>query len=171
MTGRSPPVFGLRRQKMTGTTRSGHIVCRILAGLCALLLLEGHALAAPRIDVVIGDDAPALERFAADELAGQLKRLFDADVNVTDDAPADASHLILLGGPNTNQAIKALGSAWPKLSDQGHVLRTVKFKKDKALVVGGGSPVATLWAVYELGHKSASAMRSSATCFPLSLRS
>src|SRR5262249_39546358 len=37
--------------------------------------------------------------------------------------------------------------------DQGHLLRSVTHEGREALVVGGGSPVATLWAVYELGHR------------------
>ena len=46
-------------------------------GLCGLVLLlgAGAAAAAPRVDVVVGADAPRLERFAAQELAGQFKTI------------------------------------------------------------------------------------------------
>ena len=120
--------------------------------LLLCLLASNAALAGPSVDVVVGADAPELERFAAEELAGQFKRLFDAEVTIGEKAPPDAANLILVGSPSTNPSLKSLGAQWPKLSDQGHVLRTVKSGKGPALMVGGGSPVATLWAVYELGH-------------------
>lgn len=110
-----------------------------------------RAVAGPRVDVVVGADAPKLEKFAAAELAAQLKRLFDADVHIAAKVPA-AGNLILIGSPATNPAVaKTTGKDWPKLSNQGHLLKSVG--EPKALIVGGGSPVATLWAVYELGHR------------------
>lgn len=127
----------------------------VIAGAC----LVSEAAAGPRVDVVVGASAPKLERFASDELAGQFKRLFDADVRIGDAIPPAADKgeadavLILLGSPATNPAIKALGAAFPKLSDQGHTLKSVKAGQRPALLVGGGSPVATLWGVYELGQR------------------
>jgi hypothetical protein len=120
-----------------------------------LLLPAGPAVAAgPRVDVVIGPEAPRLEKFAARELAGQLQQLFDAQVQIADRVPAGTGHLILLGSPSTNPALKeAAGDRWPKLTDQGHVLRSVSRDGRDVLLVGGRSPVATLWAVYELGHR------------------
>ena len=119
----------------------------------SLVALPASLQAGPRVDVVLGSDAPKLEKFAASELASQFKRLFDAEVHVSDKVPAVNDHVILLGSPATNPTIKKLaGDNWPKLSDQGHLLRSVPHGKGKALLVGGGSPVATLWAVYELGH-------------------
>lgn len=125
---------------------------RLLA-LAALLVVAPLALAGPKVGVVVGPDSPKLERFAADELAAQFKQLFDAEVTVADKAPAGVDHLVLVGSPKTNPAVAAaVGDKWPKLSEQGHVLRSVVFGDREALVVGGGSPVATLWAAYELGH-------------------
>lgn len=127
---------------------------RWLLPLLLTLLMAPCARAGPRINVVIGPDAPRLEKLAARELAKQLKRLFDADVHADTQVPANAQHLILLGSPASNPAIeKAIAKSWPNLSDQGHLLRSVTIDKKRALVVGGGSPVATLWAVYELGHQ------------------
>jgi hypothetical protein len=118
-----------------------------------LILVGGRTLAGPKVDIVVGPKAPALERLAAKELAGLLRRLFEAEVTVTDKMPAKAGHRILLGSPKTNPAVgKAAGKGWPKLSDQGHLLRSVEGDGGTDLLVGGGSPVATLWAVYELGH-------------------
>ena len=105
------------------------------------------------IAIVVEDGAPALEKRAADELRAQLQRLRKADVTITSDAAQPADLLILLGSPRTNAAVKrATHERWPKLSDQGHILKSVRLDGRPALVIGGGSPVATLWAAYELGH-------------------
>jgi hypothetical protein len=109
--------------------------------------------AGPRVSVVVAKDAPQLERFAAEELAGQFRTLFEAEVTIGDAVPADKTPLIVVGSPKTNPALKPIEAAWPKLSDQGHLLKSIDLKNRPALVVGGGSPVATLWSVYELGHR------------------
>jgi hypothetical protein len=107
-----------------------------------------------KVRVVIGRDAPALERLAAEELAGQFNRLFGADVEIADKSDGGDSRVVLIGSPATNPVVKAaVGDRWPRLSDQGHVLRSVRAGGRDVLVVGGGSPVATLWAAYELGHR------------------
>src|SRR3954463_5654725 len=99
----------------------------LAVSLLALLTAGSPVLAAaPRIDVVIGSDAPRLERFAARELAGQLQKLFDARVEGSEKVPATSGDLILVGSPTTNPAVKEMaGDCWPKLTDQGHVLRSV----------------------------------------------
>ena len=122
----------------------------VLAWLCSCGLL----LAGPHVDVVIGPQAPKLERFAAEELAAQLAKLYGAEAAAVEKAPAGDAPLVLIGSPATNPAVKqAVGDGWPKLSDQGHLLRSVKLNGCDALLVGGGSSRATLWAVYELGHR------------------
>ena len=121
--------------------------------LAALLLTAALAHAGPKVAVVTGPDAPKLERLAANELAAQLKQLVNADVAVADKPPAATEHLILVGSPATNPTVaKAVGDRWPKLSDQGHVLKSATLGDRPVLVAGGGSPVATLWAAYEVGH-------------------
>jgi hypothetical protein len=124
--------------------------------LCAMvlaLLSVGPLPAGPKVGIVVGRNAPKLERFAADEVAAQVKRLFDAETTVADQPPAGVDFLILVGNPDTNPTVAtALGDRWPKLSDQGHLLRSVSLADRTAIVAGGGSPVATLWAAYELGH-------------------
>ena len=128
-------------------------VCRCLSGLLLLNSLTTATYAAQQVYVVVGKDAPKLEQFAAEELQQQLQKLFDAEVTILNTVPEDDEVYVLLGSPQTNPALKAaVGDAWPKLSDQGIVLRAMPAPVD-ALVVGGGSPVATLWAVYELGHR------------------
>lgn len=108
----------------------------------------------PTVTVVTGPDSPELERFAAEELARQFTDLFQADVKHAESIPAKAENLILIGSPATNPAIaKISGEIWPKnLTEQGHLLKSIKKDGKTVLLVGGGSPAATLWAVYELGH-------------------
>ena len=119
-----------------------------------LLMVAGSAQAATRINVVIGTEPPQLVEFAADELAGQLAKLFDAETMISADIPDAAENVILLGNPDTNRAIAdALADAWPKLTDQGIMLRSIDRDGRPTLIVGGGSPVAVLWAVYELGYR------------------
>ena len=59
-----------------------------LPALAALALTVTPALAGPKVGVAVGPDAPKLERLAADEVAAQLKLLFDAEVTVSDKPPA-----------------------------------------------------------------------------------
>ncbi len=120
--------------------------------LCASI--SGGAVAAERVHVVIGKDAPALERLAASELAAQWKRLFDAEVSVSSEPPKAAAGVVWLGSPQSNSAMRdVIGDQWPKLTEQGFVLRSVPAAGGTGLIVGGGSPRATLWAVYELGGR------------------
>ena len=113
-------------------------------------------LAGPRVEIVIGEKAPTLDRLAAEELANQLKRVYEADVKIGSTAPADAPHVIFVGSPDTNASMKLFAGSWPsgdkKLTDQGHLLRSVTHRDRPALLIGGGSPVATYWAVAEFGH-------------------
>lgn len=136
---------------------------RLLLAACGVMLLvaatplapsaRAAEPAKPRVTLIVGPNAPPLERFAAEELAGQLRQLFDAQATIATDFPQSQEPLILLGSPATNPALAmAIGLNWPKLSDQGHALRSIKVRQQPALVVGGGSPVATLWAAYEFGY-------------------
>ncbi|MBM4078377.1 MAG: hypothetical protein FJ278_01675 [Planctomycetes bacterium] len=104
------------------------------------------------VSVVVGDGAPDLERLAGRELCAYLERLFGIRTEPTATAPGSADVLLLIGSPPTNAAVRQATATepFPKLSDQDIVLRRVQFEGRPALVIGGGSPVATLWAVYEL---------------------
>ncbi len=129
---------------------------RSLMVLVSIFALANVVNAGPRVDIVIGVKAPALERLAADELSGQLKRVYEAEVKIASTAPSDATHVIFVGSPDTNTSMKPFANSWPsgdkKLSDQGHLLRSVAHDNRPALLIGGGSPVATYWAVAEFGH-------------------
>ena len=102
-----------------------------------------------------GDNAPELEVFAAREAKRYLRRLFRVQVSV-EPAPEklkpisdpQAVQYILVGSPATNTAVAEAARPWPDLSDQGFTIR--RCQAPGTLLVGGGSPRATMWAVYEL---------------------
>ena len=100
------------------------------------------------VAVVTGTDAPELERFAARELCGYLEKLFDLQVQPSTAIPARTRNVFLIGSPETNPLIAK--NSFPEVSDQGFVLRTGQSRSRAELIVGGGSPRATLWAVYDL---------------------
>ena len=97
----------------------------------------------PAVTVVVGADPDPLERRAAEELAGLMKTLFTAEVTLAERPPGDGATppIVLLG----NAAREFLPAG---LGPQDHVVRSTS----SGLVVAGGSPVATLWAVYEYGY-------------------
>lgn len=91
-----------------------------------------------RVAVRVGRAAPELERFAAAELCRYLEPLFGILVQPTTGVPITARAIILIGKPPA------------PVSDQGIVFHRTEVQGRPALIVGGGSPRATLWAVYEL---------------------
>jgi hypothetical protein len=103
-------------------------------------------------DIVIGSKAPEQEIFAAEELVGYLQRLYGLKVEVTRSPNPEAAYYLLIGSPTSNPAVAdaVSGGGWPKISDQGVVLKTASLQNKRALIIGGGSPAATLWAVYDL---------------------
>lgn len=117
---------------------------RILALFLALVV---PAFAGPKVTIVIGDKAPTLEHLAAEQLAHDLTALFEAEAVIQTSLPGESSAVILLGSPATNPAIAS--DAMPTLSPQGHTLKSTP----RGLIVGGGSPVATLWAASELSYR------------------
>ena len=106
----------------------------------------------PQVDVVVGSAAPELERFAARELCDYLAKLYGIQAYPARHLSTSSQAAFLIGSPETNAAVKQAtkGKAFPKVSDQGIVLRRTELEGRPALIVGGGSPRATLWAVYEL---------------------
>jgi hypothetical protein len=103
--------------------------------------------AGPKVTLVVGDHAPALEQRAAEQLSADLRALFGAETSIASKLPAGDVQALLIGSPKTNAAIPA--SEFPSVSDQGQVLKSTH----SGLIVGGGSPVATLWAASELSYR------------------
>ena len=122
----------------------------LLTAACiqGVTLPAGRAAAAETA-VVIGAEADPLERYAADQLCMYLGQLFEIDAQPVTAAPAAAETLLLVGSPTTNPAVaSAVGDdGWPEVSDQGVILQRAG---PTTLIIGGGSPAATMWAVYEL---------------------
>lgn len=119
--------------------------------ICVLISISALSLQAQeskRVSVVIGNNAPELEKFAASELCGYLDKLFAVKAQPTTAAAPKASAIFLIGSPATNSRIKS----FPKVSDQGVVILPLE-GSPSTVVVGGGSPQATLWAVYELAER------------------
>ena len=107
----------------------------------------------PRIAIVVGSEATELERLAGSELASMLERLFQVAAAVGPAAGERAQAVILVGRPQSNPLLaRAAGESWPELSRQGLLLRSVE-ESVPTLLVGGGSPVAVLWAAYDLGER------------------
>ena len=121
----------------------------MLAGPPACLLEEER----PRVAIVVGGEASELESLAASELASMLEKLFEVSAAVGTAAGEEARAVILVGRPQSNPMLaEAAGESWPDLSDQGLLLRSVNGPVP-TLLVGGGSPVAVLWAAYDLGER------------------
>ena len=134
------------------------MIARCMAIVLALgalsLACRDSARAAEQVVVVVGQGAPDLEHIAAQELVAQFKRLFDANVVLTDFLPDRHRHLVLVGGPKKNKAVREVaGETWPALSEQGFILRSFDAADQSGVIVAGDTPVSTLWAVYELGHR------------------
>lgn len=110
------------------------------------LTLSASAFAGPKVTLVIGEKAHALDKVAAEQLAGDFKALFEAEAVIQTTAPADAANVVLVGSPQSNPTISA--DAWPKITEQGIVIKSTK----KGLIIGGGCPPATIWAASELSH-------------------
>ncbi len=125
----------------------------LVALIAASFLLTTHATAAgPTVTIVTGPKMHPLEQLAVEEVSTQLKELFGAKVSVADSFKI-GGNVVLIGNPDSNPKIAGLsGVKWPKLSAQGHLIKSVKSASGTVLVVGGGSPVATYWAAVELGH-------------------
>src|SRR5262245_43378608 len=89
----------------------------------------------PKVTLVVGAKAPALEKRVAEQLSADLRALFDAETDIVTSPPASGGgDVLLLGSPATNPAIpaKEFGTG----SEQRHLLKSTP----AGLIVGGGSP-------------------------------
>ncbi len=144
---------------------------RVLVGaFCGALLavLSCAPASAQTIEVAVAKDAEPLEELAGSELQRYLARLFPVSASVVWEPSEQADYAFLVGVASRNAAVTAGGQAFPQLTDQGFVLRTMTFKEKPALAVVGGSPVATMWAVYELVERYGVRYLLSGDVFPQS---
>lgn len=118
-------------------------------GIVILFTLAVNASSSKKkVAVIVGNNAPELEKFAASELSGYLEKLFGIEAQPTTDPAGTVDAIFLIGSPASNPLIKT----FPKVSDQGVVIQRVA-GTTPTLIVGGGSPKATMWAVYELAER------------------
>jgi len=138
-------------KKIVGAITSCRVLIIIITVAIILVQCAAHLDASPttgRVAVVVGENAPEVERFAASELCGYLDKLFGIEVQPTTAADAHSSAVFLIGTPASNPLIKEL----PKVGDQGIVILRLK-STTPTLILSGGSSRATLWAVYELAER------------------
>ena len=126
---------------------------KLLAILGTLILssssLNASEASSDRVAVIIGQNAPELERFAASELCSYLDKLFAVKVSPTTTIDPSATAIFLIGNSASNPLVKN----FPIVSDQGVVIERAAGASRPTLIVGGGSPRATMWAVYELAER------------------
>ena len=107
-----------------------------------------------QVAVIVGKDTSQLEHYAATQLCDYLEKCFGISTQPTSNVQ-EADILFLIGNPDTNPAVRTATAhnPFPQVSEQGIVLRQLQSEKCTTLLVGGGSPRATLWAVYELAEQ------------------
>jgi hypothetical protein len=106
----------------------------------ALLSLSTASVraAGPTVTIVTGKALHPLEQMAADEVAHQLRELFDATI-VTSSTVPERGNVIVVG-------------SWPSTVGQEHFLKSVKTANLSVLMIGGGEPQSTYWAAIEFGR-------------------
>src|SRR5688572_7595925 len=127
---------------------------RILSLALLLAAASIASAAGPRVEIITSEFPPKLVQRAADELAADLKRLYDADVRFgATVVPGGPTHAVFLGTVDSGGHLKRLSGPLPKLSDQGHAVLSQRLMDRTVLAVVGGSPTATYWAAAELAHQ------------------
>src|SRR6266516_8094361 len=95
----------------------------MVAAICGIVTMCAVGLNAQpsskKVAVIVGNNAPELENFAASELCGYLDKLFGVRVQPTTNLPGSADAIFLLGSPASNPLIKN----FPQVSDQGVVIQ------------------------------------------------
>ena len=124
----------------------------VLISTLGIPTAPAHAADRPQVDVLVGEDISNLEQFAAQQLCYYLKEIYAVTSEPLVEPRLNAPIKLIVGRPATNPTVaRALaGVAWPDMSEQGIALIPVRLDEKPALIIGGGSDRATLWAVYEL---------------------
>ena len=119
---------------------------------CATIAAPAFA-AGPTIDIVLGEKADPLEKFAAEEMAGQLKKLYDAKVNIGTTVSSGAPRTILVGTEQSNPTFKQLGLKLPAVLQHDYALKSYSHHGKDVLAIVGADPQGVLAASYELGWR------------------
>ncbi len=105
-----------------------------------------------QVAVIVSENAPELEHFAAEQLCDYLEKLFGIQSRPASNVSAEAEVLFLVGNLDIDVTVQQIAerAPFPPVSEQGFILRRMQFQGCPSLLICGGSPRATLWAVYEL---------------------
>src|SRR5581483_1801478 len=114
-----------------------------------------HPSSWQQVSVVVPASASPLEQLAARDLHSYLQKLFLVRAEVSSTPSRNADAVFWVGTPATNPAIGTLPGCrrFPSITQQGLVVRQTEWQGKPAIVVGGGSPRATFWAVSELARR------------------
>ena len=121
-----------------------------------------------KLEVLCGSGVSELERFAAQELCDFLGRLYQTTAGLVDRLSGSSRMEFLVG----RVACESVPDGWStpldfdSLSDQGFFLKTQRTASRTIVAVGGGSPRAMLWAVYELGERMGVRFLTSGDVYP-----
>ncbi|MCC6695452.1 MAG: exo-alpha-sialidase [Candidatus Hydrogenedentes bacterium] len=128
--------------------RSLRTLLLAFSATCVLTFGADGQATTPSVALVIANDADALEQYAASELQRYLTQLFGVTARIVPLPDETADNLFFVG--TTHDIGTMVSNAAIPLSDQGFLLRSFQWKVKPSFAVVGGSPVATLWGVYEL---------------------
>src|SRR5437016_2212841 len=97
---------------------------RALFVVLLLIVTSSATFANEPVAVVIGPNAPELEKYAASELCQYLDKLFGIKVDPTKSVSPSAREIFVIGSPATNPFIPK--DDFAKVSDQGIVIKPGK---------------------------------------------
>jgi len=125
------------------------LIKRVIIGLIVVSLIGISCVSKDDHDiaVVVRSDATDLEHFAAEELCSYINKLYGK--NVQPSTQSDDAKMVFYVTTKAHIPGKAQISL-PNLTDQGIFIHPFWQNDEQGLVLTGGSPVAVLWAVYEL---------------------
>jgi len=114
------------------------------------------------LDADTADDTVCTQCFAALELQDYLRKMTGraGDFPIVDDDKTPNGKLILVGGPKSNAASRALAGTpgvdanqLAKLGPEGYRIRSAVVDGRRITLVAGGGRVGTLYGVYDLLHR------------------
>jgi len=133
------------------------LLAGIVLSLCSSgVLAETFVKSTPDVTVIVGKDAPYVERHAAEEFIKYATTLTGtAPVLLADDEPlvAFSKRVVVVGTPETNTLIKMLAEKglvdFSGITWDGFIAKSVVDGDTSYLVLGGGMGRGTLYAVYD----------------------